>query len=53
MSKARVRALRSVELGFSNVGSSLRFFTEVWNLTMWGKSPACIICARPAPSTTS
>ncbi|HEY4983233.1 MAG TPA: VOC family protein [Pseudolabrys sp.] len=37
MSKARVRALRSVELGFSNVGSSLRFFTEVWNLTHVGE----------------
>jgi len=37
MSKARVRALRSVELGFSDVDRSLRFLTEVWNLTHVGE----------------
>jgi len=37
MSKARVRALRSVELGFSDVDRSLRFLTEVWNLTHLGE----------------
>jgi catechol 2,3-dioxygenase-like lactoylglutathione lyase family enzyme len=37
MSNARVRALRSVELGFSDVDKSLRFFTEVWNLTHVGE----------------
>ena len=38
MSKARVRALRSVELGFSDVDSALRFFTEVLNLTAVGEA---------------
>jgi catechol 2,3-dioxygenase-like lactoylglutathione lyase family enzyme len=33
MSKAQVRALRSVDLGFSDAGKALRFFTAVWNLT--------------------
>ncbi|HZL39836.1 MAG TPA: VOC family protein [Pseudolabrys sp.] len=33
MSKAQVRALRSVDLGFADPGKTLRFFTEVWNLT--------------------
>lgn len=32
MSKARVRALRSVDLGVAQVAPMLRFFTEVWNL---------------------
>jgi catechol 2,3-dioxygenase len=38
MSKAKVRALRSVELGFSDPDQALRFFTEVWNLTAIGES---------------
>ena len=33
MSKAQVRALRSVDLGFSDLDKALRFFTEVWHLT--------------------
>ena len=33
MSKAQVRALRSVDLAFSDLDKALRFFTEVWNLT--------------------
>jgi catechol 2,3-dioxygenase len=33
MSKAKVGALRSVELGFSDVERALGFFTKVWNLT--------------------
>jgi catechol 2,3-dioxygenase-like lactoylglutathione lyase family enzyme len=33
MSKAHVRALRSVDLGFSDLDKALRFFTEVWHLT--------------------
>ena len=36
MSQARVRALRSIDLGFSDVGNTLRFFTDVWNLTPAG-----------------
>jgi catechol 2,3-dioxygenase-like lactoylglutathione lyase family enzyme len=31
--RAKVRALRCVDLGFSDVDKALRFFTEVWNLT--------------------
>jgi catechol 2,3-dioxygenase-like lactoylglutathione lyase family enzyme len=38
MSKAQVRALRSVDLGFSDPDKALRFFTEVWNLTPVGES---------------
>ena len=38
MSQAQVRALRSVDLGFSDVDKALRFFTEVWNLTPVGDS---------------
>jgi catechol 2,3-dioxygenase-like lactoylglutathione lyase family enzyme len=37
MSKARVRALRSVDLGFSDVEKALRFFTDIWNLTHTGE----------------
>jgi catechol 2,3-dioxygenase len=33
VSRAEVRALRSVGLGFAEPGKALRFFTEVWNLT--------------------
>jgi catechol 2,3-dioxygenase-like lactoylglutathione lyase family enzyme len=33
MSKAQVRALRSIELTFAEPDKALRFFTEVWNLT--------------------
>lgn len=32
MSKARVRALRSVDLGVAELAPMLRFFTDVWNL---------------------
>lgn len=35
---ASVRALRSVDLGFSDPAQALRFFTEVWNLTHVGES---------------
>lgn len=38
MSRAQVRALRSVDLGFSDLDNALRFFTEVWNLTPAGES---------------
>ena len=38
MSKAQVRALRSVDLGFSDLDRALRFFTEVWNLTPAGEN---------------
>jgi catechol 2,3-dioxygenase len=37
MSKAQVRALRSVDLGFADVDKALRFFTEVWKLTPVGE----------------
>jgi catechol 2,3-dioxygenase-like lactoylglutathione lyase family enzyme len=37
MSKASVRALRSVDLGFFDLDKALRFFTEVWNLTHVGE----------------
>jgi len=36
MSNARVRALRSVELGIADVQPMLRFFTEVWHLAPAG-----------------
>jgi catechol 2,3-dioxygenase len=35
---AKVRALRSVDLGFADVDKALRFFTGVWNLTPVGDS---------------
>jgi catechol 2,3-dioxygenase-like lactoylglutathione lyase family enzyme len=38
MSNAKVRALRSVDLGFADPGKALRFFTEVWNLTPAGEN---------------
>ncbi len=38
MSKTQVRALRSIDLGFSDLDKALRFFTEVWNLTPVGES---------------
>src|SRR5882672_3792210 len=38
MSKAQVRALRSVDLGFADPDQALRFFTEVWLLTPVGES---------------
>src|SRR5450432_1759370 len=38
MSKARVRALRSVDLGFSDLDKALRFFDQVWNLTHVGEN---------------
>jgi len=38
MSKAKVRALRSVDLGFADPDKALRFFTEVWNLASIGES---------------
>ena len=37
MSQAKVRALRSVDLGFADPDKALRFFTEVWNLTPVGE----------------
>ena len=36
--RAKVRALRSVDLGFSDLDNALRFFTEVWNLTLAGEN---------------
>jgi catechol 2,3-dioxygenase len=36
MSQARIRALRSADLGFTDVAEALRFFTTVWNLTPVG-----------------
>ncbi len=36
--RAKVRALRSVDLGFSDPDEALRFFIEVWNLTSVGES---------------
>jgi catechol-2,3-dioxygenase len=38
MSKAQVRALRSVDLGLADPDKALHFFTEVWNLTPVGES---------------
>ncbi len=38
MSKAKVRALRSVEIGMSDITAARRFFTEVWNLTPVGEA---------------
>ncbi len=38
MSKAKVSALRSVDLGFADPNKALRFFTEVWNLTAVGEN---------------
>ena len=38
MSRAQVRALRSIDLGFSDLDKALRFFTEVWKLTPAGES---------------
>ena len=38
MSKAQVRALRSVDLDFFNLDKALRFFTDVWFLTHVGES---------------
>jgi len=36
MTKARVRALRSVEIGMSNMSEARRFFNGVWNLAPIG-----------------
>ena len=36
--RAKVRALRSVDLGFADPGQALRFFTEAWNLAPAGDS---------------
>jgi catechol 2,3-dioxygenase-like lactoylglutathione lyase family enzyme len=36
--RAKVCALRSVDLGFFDLDRALRFFTEVWNLTPVGES---------------
>jgi catechol 2,3-dioxygenase-like lactoylglutathione lyase family enzyme len=33
MSQAKVRALRSIDLGFADPDKAMRFLTEVWNLT--------------------
>jgi catechol 2,3-dioxygenase-like lactoylglutathione lyase family enzyme len=38
MSQTKVSALRSVDLGFSDIGKAKRFFTEVWNLAPAGES---------------
>src|SRR5258707_8112628 len=38
MSRARVRALRCVDLGFSDLDGALRFFIDVWNLTPAGEA---------------
>jgi len=38
MSGARVRALRSVEIGMADVNGALRFFTEVWKLAYLGET---------------
>jgi catechol 2,3-dioxygenase len=38
MNKARVRALRSVDLGFTDPDKALRFFTDVWLLSHVGES---------------
>ena len=38
MSKAKVSALRSVDLDFADSDKALRFFTEVWNLTAVGET---------------
>jgi catechol 2,3-dioxygenase-like lactoylglutathione lyase family enzyme len=38
MKTAKVRALRSVEIGLANPKASLRFFTEVWQLGDLGES---------------
>jgi hypothetical protein len=35
---AKVRALRSVDLGFADPDRALRFFTGVWNLTPVGEA---------------
>jgi len=38
MSKARIRALRCVDLGFADLDKAVHFFTEAWNLTPVGDS---------------
>ena len=38
MSKASVRALRSVDLCFADVDKALRFFNDVWNLSHVGET---------------
>jgi len=38
MTKARVRALRSVEVGMTNTSEARRFFTDVWNLAPTGEA---------------
>src|SRR5471032_1546828 len=38
MSKTKVSALRSVDLGFADLGKAKRFFTVVWNLAPAGES---------------
>jgi catechol 2,3-dioxygenase-like lactoylglutathione lyase family enzyme len=38
MTMASVRALRSIEVGVTDLGKSLHFFTDVWNLAPVGES---------------
>ena len=38
MSKAKVTALRSVDLGFTDLDKAARFFTNVWNLAPVGET---------------
>ena len=44
--RAKVRALRSVDLGFSDLDNALRFFTEVWNLTLGRRKRGRALSAR-------
>jgi len=37
MSRAQVRAVRSIDLTFAEPDKALRFFTEVWNLNHAGE----------------
>src|SRR4051812_21875549 len=38
MSPAKVSALRSVDLGFTDVSKAAKFFSDVWNLTAVGEN---------------
>jgi catechol 2,3-dioxygenase-like lactoylglutathione lyase family enzyme len=62
MSQAKVRALRSVELGFSVPAKAVKFFADVWNLTPVGEASGVyylrgtgafhhILSIRQAPQT--
>ena len=41
--RAKVRALRSVDLGFADLDMAVRFFTDVWNLTSVDGGGVCYL----------